>query len=144
VKGFQSCSAHAQEAYCSRPLRVFNMIASAWRRYQHHGLKRERPGLEFYTSPNATPSNLPQPSAASSRRLDFGKFTPSTNSATLHTSLFPHCRGSLVSISSRSRRIGKFLLKLRVFSAWLRLCPNAAPAHFTSSTSRILCFVTAL
>jgi hypothetical protein len=84
------------------------------RRHQRHGRIQERSGLEMYTVPCATSSLLPRRRATSSRRVDFGRCSPSATSTTPLTSHFPNPRGPLVSVSSRSGCIRKLLPKLRV------------------------------
>jgi hypothetical protein len=75
---------------------------------------QERSGLEMYTAPCATVSLLPRWRATSSRRVGFGRYSPSTTPTTPRTSPFPNLRGPLVSVSSRSGRIRKLLPQLRV------------------------------
>ena len=84
------------------------------RRHQRHGRIQERSGLEMYTVSSPTSSLLPRWRATSSRRVGFGRCSPSTTSTTPRTSPFPNPRGLLVSVSSRSGRIRKLLPQLRV------------------------------
>ena len=69
---------------------------------------------EMYTVSCATSSLLPRRRATSSRRVGFGRCSPSTTSTTPRISLFPNPRGPLVSMSSRSGRIRKLLPQLYV------------------------------
>jgi hypothetical protein len=57
---------------------------------------------------------LPRPRATYSRRVGFGRCSPSTTSTTTSTSPFPNPRGPLVSVSSRSGRTRKLLPQLCV------------------------------
>ena len=84
------------------------------RQHQRHGRIQERSGLEMYTVPCATSSFLPRRRAAFSRRVGFGRCSPSTISTTPRTSPFPNPRGPLVSILSRSERVRKLLPQLCV------------------------------
>jgi len=74
-----------------------------WRRHQRHGRIQERSGPEMYTV------------SCASHRVGFGRCSPSTTSTTQRRSPFPNPRRPLVSVSSRSRRIRKFLPKLCVY-----------------------------
>jgi hypothetical protein len=85
------------------------------RRHERHERIQERSGLEIYTVSCAISSFLPRRRATSSRRVGFGRCSPSTTSTTPRTSPFPNPRGPLVSVSSRSGRIQKFLPQLRVY-----------------------------
>jgi hypothetical protein len=62
----------------------------------------------------ATSSLLPRRRSTSSRRVGFGRCSPSTTSTTPRTPPVPNPRGPLVSVSSRSGRIRKLLPQLRV------------------------------
>ena len=84
------------------------------RRHQRHGRIQERSGPEMYTVPCATSSLLPLLRAPSSRRVGFGRCSPSTTSTTQRTSSFPNPRRPLVSVSSRSGSICKLLPQLHV------------------------------
>jgi hypothetical protein len=93
----------------------FNMADRCCRRRnQHHGRIQERSGPEMYTVSCATSSFLPLLRAPTSHRVGFGRCSPSTSSTTPRTSLFPNPRRPFVSVSSRSRRIRKFLPQLCV------------------------------
>jgi len=82
--------------------------------HQRHGRIHERSGLEMYTVFCATSSLLPRQRATLSRRVGFGRCSPSTTSTTPRTLTFPNPRGLLVSVSSRSGLIRKLLPTLRV------------------------------
>ena len=84
------------------------------RRHQRHGRIQERSGPEMYTVSCATSSLLPLLRAPSFHLVGFGRCSPSTTSTTQRTSPFPNPRRPLVSVSSRSRRIRKFLPQLCV------------------------------
>jgi hypothetical protein len=81
--------------------------------------------------------------ATSSRRVGFGRCTPSATSTTPSTSPSPNLRGPLVSVSPRSGRNRKWLPQLRVcVFAWLRWCANGAPARLADSASWVSYFAT--
>ena len=103
-----ACPCSACSGFCSLHDRCCR------RRHQHHGRIQERSGPEMYTVPCATSSLLPRRRATSSRRVGFGRCSPSTTSTTPRTSPFPNPRGPLVSVSSNSRRICELLPQLHV------------------------------
>jgi hypothetical protein len=114
------------------------------RRHQSHGRIQERSGLEMYTVSCATSSLLPRRRATSSRRVGFGRCSPSTTSTTPRTSPFPNPRGPLVSVSSGSGRDRKLLPQLRicVFRLVTMVRAYGALARLADSTSWISCFAT--
>ena len=71
--------------------------------------------MEMYTVPCAISSLLPRGRATSSRRVGFGRYSPSTTSTTPRTSPFPNPRGPLVSVSSGLGRNRKWLPQFRVY-----------------------------
>jgi hypothetical protein len=91
----------------------------------------------------ATSSLLPRRRATSSRRVGFGRCSPSTTST-------PHARHPspiLEGLLSRYRLArGTFVSCCRSFMfvsfAWLRWCAYSAPARLADSTSWISCFAT--
>ena len=111
--------ARVRKASSARPRRVqypflLQHDRCCRRRHQRHGRIHERSGLEMYTVSCATSSLLPRQRATLSRRVGFGRCSPSTTSTTPRTLTFPNPRGLLVSVSSRSGLIRKLLPTLRV------------------------------